>query len=111
MNWCVAVLPTPPSPVPPSLLVAHTLTHSCVRTQSVSSSLLPVQEFVCDLLSRRHCRLESLTEPVVIYTVLTAVGMGPVLSEPDQVTFRWSVDTPEDIPFPYIHLRMLAIDG
>jgi hypothetical protein len=66
---------------------------------------------VCDLCTRRHSRGELLTEPLLIYTVLTAVGVGPVLVGPDPYTFRWSVETPEDVPFPFLHIKLLATEG
>ncbi len=63
------------------------------------------------MLQRRHVRGESLTEPVIIYCVLSRVGVGPVLTEPCPMTFRWTVETPEDLPYPVLHIRDLAVDG
>ncbi len=69
------------------------------------------QEFVSDMLCRRHTRGESLTESLIIYCALTPVGVGPVLGDPNLRTFQWSLDTPEDVPFPFLQLRFLAADG
>ncbi len=99
------LLPYPhphPAPSPDCRPRPHTHTHTHQPSH---------QEFVCDLVMRRHNRDELLTEPLVIYSVLTAVGVGPVLAGPDTYTFRWSVETPEDVPFPYLHLRLLATEG
>ena len=60
---------------------------------------------------RRHNRDELLTEPLILHCLLTAVGMGPVLSGPDTYTFRFTVETPEDVAFPFLHIKMLATEG
>jgi hypothetical protein len=70
-----------------------------------------VQECVCDLLFRHHVRTEQLTEPMVILSVMVCTGLGPVLAPPCEITNRWTVTCPEDLPFHLMYITGLAREG
>ena len=74
-------------------------------------SYVTLQEVVCDLMYRLHIDDENILEPLVLLCVLTSTGAGPVLAPPCPFTSRWTITTPDDVPFPYLIVDSLAKQG
>ena len=60
---------------------------------------------------RQFVDSENITEPLVLLCVLTACGAGPVIATPNEHTNHWSINTPDDVPFPYLIIDSLGRQG